>query len=259
MPGENGSDNDDTDHNGDTDHSDQSGASSGKGSGIEGSNGNSKDDDTNQENGGKDNSDQSSAGSVDGGGIAGGIVGGVLLVGVVLAGVAFVVHQRKRQKERAYDKHQEEGDASEQGRKAIAMIEMTQNPAGAAVGLVVDDPASTNPPPPPPTPTPPLPTRPAAISFGFNLNLASEPAVQAGRDRSSRHMVQKKKRSLPMLTSPVTPKDDDQGEQDVAVVATQFGAGKVLHYVRNGTCQVIELPWQLAGEAHAVLYRPVTA
>jgi len=269
MPGENGSDNDDTDHNGGTDHSDQSGASSGKGSGIEGSNGNSKDDDTNQENGGKDNSDQSSAGSVAGGGIAGGIVGGVLLVGVVLAGVAFVVHQRQRQKERAYDKHQEEGDASEQGRKAIAMIEMTQNPAGAAVGLVVDDPASTNPPPPPPTPMPPLPNRPAAISFGFNQNLASEPAVQAGRDRSSRRKVQKKKRSLPMPTSPVTPtahgslfsesKDDDQRDQDVAVVATQFGAGKVLHYVRNGTCQVIELPWQLAGGAHAVLYRPVTA
>merc|ERR1711865_195251 len=165
-------------------------------------------------------------------------------------------------------KHQEEGDASEQGRKAIAMIEMTQNPAGAAVGLVVDDPASTNP-PPPPTPMPPLPNRPAAISFGFNQNLASEPAVQADRDRSSRRKVQKKKRSLPMPTSPVTPtahgslfsesKDDDQRDQDVAVVATQFGAGKVLHYVRNGTCQVIELPWQLAGGAHAVLYRPVTA
>ena len=135
-----------------------------------------------------------------------------------------------------------------------------------AVGLVVvDDFASTNS-PPPPTPVPSLPNRPAAFSFGFNQALASVPTLQAGRDRSSRRKVQKKKRSLPMPTSPVTPtahgslfseSHDDQGEQEMVVVATQFGTGKVLHYVRNGTCQVIELPWRLAGGAHAILYRPV--
>merc|ERR1712028_210808 len=187
-----------------------------------------KDDNTNHENGGKDNSDQSSAGSVGGGGIAGGIVGGVLLVGVVLAGVAVIVYRRRRQKEQAYDKHQEEGEVAQQGvgRKAIAMIEMTENPVGAAVGLVVvDDFASTNPPPPPPTPVPSLPNRPAAISFGFNQDLASDPTLQAGRDRSSRRKVQKKKRSLPMPTSPVTPtahgslfsesQDDEQEKQEM--------------------------------------------
>ena len=137
-----------------------------------------------------------------------------------------------------------------------------------AVGLaVVDDFAKNN--PPPPTPVPSLPNRPAAFSFGFNQALASVPTLQAGRDRSSRRKVQKKKRSLPMPTSPVTTtahgsffsesQDDEQEKQEMVVVATQFGAGKVLHYVRNGTCQVIELPWRLAGGAHAILYRPVTA
>ena len=121
--------------------------------------------------------------------------------------------------------------------------------------------------PPPPTPVPSLPNRPAAFSFGFNQALASVPTLQAGRDRSSRRKVQKKKRSLPMPTSPVTTtahgsffsesQDDEQEKQEMVVVATQFGAGKVLHYVRNGTCQVIELPWRLAGGAHAVLYRPM--
>ena len=201
-----------------------------------------------------DNSDQRSTGSVGGGGIAGGIVGGVLLASVVLAGVAFVVHRWQRQKEQAYDKHQEDVDISEQGRKAIANIEMTRNPAGAAVGLVVENPS---------TPTPPLPSRPEAISFGFNQDLGSEPALQVGRPSSSRRRPPKQKRSLPTPTSPVTPTahgspfsvEGRKGQQ--VAVATQFGTGKLLYVRPSDQCQVVELPWQLADGARAILFRPL--
>jgi hypothetical protein len=255
MPGGNENDDDDTNHNGGTENPGQSGAGSHEGSNIAGGSGSGEDDKNQNSDDNKDNLDhQSSTGSVGGGGIAGSIVGGVLLVGVVIAGVAFIVY-RQRQKEQAYDKHHEEEDTSQGGQKAIAMIEMTQNPSVAAVGLVVDGPSE------------PRPNRPAA--FRFNKALAAEPALQASRDRPSRRTEQKKQRPLHVPTSPMTPtahgslfsgsNDDAQGEQEMAVVATQFGAGKVLHCVRNGTCQVIELPWRLAGGAHAVLYRPVTA
>ena len=79
---------------------------------------------------------------------------------------------------------------------------------------------------------------------------------------SSRRKVQKKKQSLEVAVSPAAAAAAHVGapfSDGVIEVATQFGTGKVTHYIRDRSCQVIELPWQLAGGARAILYRPVSA
>ena len=61
---------------------------------------------------------------------------------------------------------------------------------------------------------------------------------------SSRRVVRKKKRSLL-----------NGGEEETTQVETPFGKGKVLYVRKIDGCQVIELPWKLAGGSKAKLYR----
>ena len=100
------------------------------------------------------------------------------------------------------------------------------------------------------------------MAVGFSFDVAAAETPQAGRSSSRKVQKKKKKRPLEVAVSPVAGAVAHVGapfSDGVVEVETQFGTGKVTHYIRGRSCQVIELPWQLAGGARAILYRPVKA
>jgi len=162
---------------------------------------------------------------------------GVLVVAAVVAAVVGIVVLRKKRRNSEFYSHFKKGSGSkaDSAPPAIAMVEISEqkSPQGAAVGLSpISKPVSTG--------EIKFKNSDAPSDMKFAASLAAPPS----EGQRSRRVVRKPKRT--------TVGGSLAGDK---FVDTPFGTGKVLFVRKIDGCQVVELPWKLAQDSKALLYR----
>ena len=161
----------------------------------------------------------------------------MLVVAAVVAAVVGIVVLRKKRRNSEFYSHFKKGSGSkaDSAPPAIAMVEISEqkSPQGAAVGLSpISKPVSTG--------EIKFKNSDAPSDMKFAASLAAPPS----EGQRSRRVVRKPKRT--------TVGGSLAGDK---FVDTPCGTGKVLFVRKIDGCQVVELPWKLAQDSKALLYR----
>ena len=92
----------------------------------------------------------------------------------------------------------------------------------------------------------------------FDQSIAAPPTDDQRRTLARRNL-RKEKRSLQTASTPSSTLASslfrDGGQEETSRVSTAFGVGSLLRMRKADGCQVIELPWKLAGGSKAILFR----